>query len=101
MDASIRTHGAPEPRLCDAFIRRNTCLSLLAAESLLQDSRQEPSSSALITDAHSTSVSAGNTSTWLGSRGCAMPWNRAARTSRACSSDSVCKITSCPACVRP
>ena len=84
VEASTSTQGTGRD-----LTRRNTCLSLAAAESLLQDSRQEPSISAHITEAARRSTSAGRVSTMLASRGWQMPWKRAARTFRAHSSDSV------------
>ena len=90
VDASMSTHGVRG----DDFISRSTCFSLDATESLDQLSRQEPSSSAETTDAARTSVSAGSVSTMPASRGWQMPWNRAASTSRAESSLSVCRMIS-------
>ena len=68
-DASMSTHGV---RGLD-FISRSTCFSLDATESLLQLSRQDPSSSAETTDAARRSVSAGKTSTTPASRGWQIP----------------------------
>ena len=64
-----RTHGV---RGLD-FNSRSTCFSLDATESLLQLSRQDPSSSAETTDAARRSVSAGKTSTTPASRGWQIP----------------------------